>query len=199
MENGSDSISKTEGTLAVTSTQISLVPNDVILHFKYDGEDVGDYSFSVFAPANNLTQLISLEHSSAPAGGDTGFQSVARYQIFDQFDDSIPKPLEVNESFDESSIQDVVSNNWHSTLFPLTPNGVMTPTTTPSILTDTYLRSGILLSPSGLPPGNPLSTTEVFNVVQRYKAGSITPGEGRQIRSQVLHFYLDHAEPVQIQ
>ena len=197
LENETDSITKGNGSLDVTSSQISLEPNDVTLNFKYGGENVGDYHFSVFAPANNRTQLLTLVHASAGSG--TGFQSVAEYQLFDQFGNAVPRPLEVNEWFEENSIQDVVSNNWHSFVFPLEPNGIMTNSQNPSVVTDTYLRSGILLSPSGLPPGDPLSTTEVFNVLQRYNAGSLTPGQGRQVNAQTVHFYLDHVEPVQMQ
>lgn len=206
-ENGATSISKTDdSTLRVTSREISLIRGDVTLRLRYNGALVGDYPLTVFAPSQRQFRNALLRDDRATKA-TPGFVTSAVWELRDQFGFSVPKALEVNEFFDRDTITDIVQpNNWHSPSIPnadLPPNGKLTEpfgNSLPAFFLDEYTRAGGDFDPlpQNPPFEGPLSTVEVFNVRQRYFAGSELPGQGRQQRAQIAHFYLDHADPVVI-
>lgn len=207
-DNDTTSISKTDDpSLHVTSKEISLTPGDITLRFRYNGALVGDYRLTVFAPSERQFGL-GLPIKTRPTNVATsGFITDAIWEVKDQFGFPIPRRMEVNEFFDRDTIRDEIDNNWHSPFIEgadLPPNGKLTEAignSTPSFFLDSYTRaSGVGFSPvpQNPPLSGPPSAVEVFNVRQRYFAGSEIPGQGRQQQAQVAHWYLDRVDPVVI-
>lgn len=204
LETGGSLATKTDDPLLnVESKEISLDKQDVTVNFQYNGSNVGDFPLTVYAPLQHFTELVELFHTI----GDTtksppGFSTFASYRFLNQFQERVPRPLEVNEFFDLDSVENIQSNTlWQISLinqnagltsthpsFPLEPD--------PAFFQDKYTRAGVL-SPLPETPLLPnLSTEEVFRVNQKYFTGSPTPGSGRQSSFSRLRFFRDHVIPV---
>ena len=191
------SVQQNNPNLLALSAGGSVGPLDVGVNLNYNGSDVGIYNFSVFVP--HSVQLLLLQNL---ANGnffnpDAGFQTVANYQILDQFGTPIPSALAANEAFGQRTNSPVYpDNNWPSPA----PTGFTTSANLPSFMQDVWsATNGLvppLLSPLSESPQTPPTSAEVFNIFQTYNAGSTLSGSGVTFNSQTLHYYLDHAVPV---
>lgn len=198
---GSSASSTGNAPLNVTSSEISLSSGDVTVHFQYNGNDVGDFPLTVFAPLQKYTTLAKIVYLTGPTDKTpSGFDTYADYRIRNQFQDMLPRPLDLNEFFDLATIVNMEPNVGWTTL---SANGGITstdpsfPNDPPAYFQDRYGRNGVLIPLPQSPPAPPapLSTEEVFNVTQKYFMGSQSPGVGRQASVSTLHMYRDHAFP----
>jgi len=188
-------ITQENGQLAIGSLGPSQVPDDVGIALNYNNLDVGVFHLTVYAP--DFAEFLSLQHVPViPFGVETGFESRATFQFFDQFDHQLPASIELNEKFrDITPAPGYTDNSWMGQLVEI---GTTTRSQTPSFFTDLYSVYGLANTPVPLAPGQgPQPPDEIFNFVQTYSAGSMTPGTGRPIHTQLVRFFRDHAEPIQ--
>lgn len=221
LETGGSLATKTnDPVLNVESKEISIEPDDVTVNLQYNGQNVGDFPLTVSAPLQRLTTLVRTIHETGNQDAiPPGFTTKARYHVFDQFGDSLPRPLEFNEFFDLTTVQPIhpyENTTWAINLVNI--NGGFTEQLPgsedpdPSYFQDVYSRAGTFqIGPNGVPytltplPETPFfpnySTVEVFRVNQKYFMGSGTPGTGgqpgpgRQASFSTLHWKLDHVDP----
>lgn len=212
LETGGSLATTNAPVLNVESKEISIDPEDVTINLQYNGQNIGDFPLTVFAPLQRLTTLVQLYHEVGIADLiPPGFTTRARYHIFNQFGDSLPRPLELNEFFDLASVVKAPAHQdttWANNLTNI--NGGFTQQLpgsddpAPAYFEDRYTRAGTIgLTPLPETPFFPnYSTDEVFRVNQKYFMGSGTPGTGgqpgpgRQASFSTLLWYRDHVIPV---
>jgi hypothetical protein len=186
-ENGSGAIAKASPAVDMTSSEISLLRDDVGIAFRYNGQDVGTYQLSVFA-AQRVTKTNEESKPATDIDGNTGFQTLVTYTILDHFGNELDKAIEQFETFDDAARQDNVDNTW--------PIPFIQPGTRVGI-TDKYMmltHLGRFPDPLGFPVAN---SYKVYSVPQHYFLGTTddSSGTGRQVEFHTLQWYIDHAEP----
>lgn len=179
LENDSDTITLTDdNTVNVKSTGISTLYDDVTIKFTFNGSEVCQHQLTVWAP-NLAVQIGSIEDSS----WDNGYKSVGTFEVKDQFNTVVPYAMPVNEKY-ENWASDYEGENWPD----ITPNAG-----TCIQFTDTWGIAGGGLTPTPQNPQN--GTTKVDHADQTYRAGSLTIGVGREVRTHKFQSYRDHARP----
>lgn len=190
MSNGTDSITVSAPSVDIKSIGISTLPNDVWIGFKYNGEDVGIYKMTAYAPTSVKMDPPTIEHTGIDTAFSTGYVSRASFIILDQFNQELPADVPMNEFFGMRT-EDYAGNNWGS------PAAVWT---VGRGFTDTWEVKDRIpwlppeMNPHPTPPQSPeLSSVKVFHLPQGYAVGSLSVGVGRQVELHTLEYYVDHA------
>ncbi len=115
------------------------------------------------------------------------------YHFYDQFDTPLQFDLPANESFTNYGNDYPGGNDWGS------------PTPVPTVaagaeFTDSFHPPALSSGPFPVPysPNNGLSTTTVLHLTQSYGAGTTQTGGGRIVQRQTLHYFLTHAEHLDV-
>lgn len=189
MSNGTTSITVAAPSVDVKSAGISTLPNDIGINFKYNGEDVGIYKMTAYAPTRVKMDPPTIEHAEINTAFSNGYVSQATFIILDQFNHELPADVPINEFFG-ARINDYAGNNW--------PSGEAVATMGRSF-TDKWSAKDTIpwlppeMNPHPTPPQSPLSTVKVFHLPQGYAVGSLSIGVGRQVELHTLEYYVDHA------
>lgn len=195
MANGTTSMTVQTPTVDVLSAGISSLPNDIGINFLYNGEDVGVYQLTAYAPTSVHMLEPGIVHSTiqtfVPLTSvllTNGYQSVATFEILDQFDNEIPEALPINEFFG-LRVDDYAGTNWSSGEAAAVVSHRFTDTW--SVVETLPSLPG--LTPHPTPPQTPLSSIGVFHSPQGYAVGSLSIGVGRQVELHTLQMLVDHA------
>lgn len=128
----------------------------------------------------------SMNHRSTShgAGSPSGFLSRESYEVLDD-QGRVMRGYEVNESFPSGKVDDE-PNNW--------PNGAAGALTVSGASFDDRLSVEGAGSPNPQSPGSPLSTRRIYHRPQEWFVGSLTPGRGTKVQTDLIQLYLDHGE-----
>lgn len=192
LENNGQTITQSNApAVGVNSTGASAAPKDIGIEFKFNGQNVGTYQLSSFAPTS-VRQEGPTSHNAVNTFTRVGFESIAQFSIRDQFGDEIPREMPINEVLVTSSrVNDYPDTNW--------PNGTPFSTTQRRFFDHWLFDELFPFAPFGsIPhptnPQNPLSGTKVYHYPQQYFAGSTQFGLGRQIEVHNLQMFVDHGD-----
>lgn len=182
-------------TVTIKSTDASDVENDVSVQLTYNGVAVCEKELTVYAP--NSTEKWSsypqtLWYPPVLPSGPRGYITTYKFWVLDQIGNKLTKDLEINETFG-TFVDDYAGQNWSSAVSETGD------TWANAIFWDEYKFYGSPLIPGApdplpVPLSDPDSGTTIFNVQQKYFAGSTTPGQGREIKSHKLQVYRGEAK-----
>jgi len=186
-ENNADTMTRINANrVGIKSTDASDTLGDVQVRCRWSHGSASKtlfHSFTVRAPDEGV---VVGRPNDTPWGG--GYRSQYVIGVRDQFRRTLPRNVEVNESWGRFVADSPGVSNW----FIAPPNGAMTgPPNGPATAQffETYgMPGGGGRVPAPVNPGAPGSGTRVMHARQFYRAGSTAVGRGRLIKTHTAQY-----------
>ncbi len=197
---GSDTCSNTPSwTVTGNSTEISLQCSpcvnqtvtaqhrsdtfqDIDITISIGGFNSDPMPFSVYAP---YSIICCYAVTDSPVSD--GWVSFLYLNLYDRWGDELPG-LAVNESFSSGDIGDFTGFSGWST-----PSANGQAAGWSSFYDEAYAYGGCSsVTPPCEHPQTPLTSTAAMHLLQSWQAGSANPGQGVQVRTDWLQYYVDH-------
>lgn len=188
-ENGQDEIIKYNiNTVELISTGPSQQENDVIVILIHDDceEQVSGFPTTVYAPDSMQFQFVTDEPWIV--GSFTGYKSSHHYRILDHFGTVLPRPVDVNETFDTEMVSDFPGETWTDE----SPQGQWIQAD-PSDWVDIVAaatQAGAI--PPAQVPQDPLGNVKVQHNEGTFRVGSQAFAKGVPVKTVTWQFYKDH-------
>lgn len=137
------------------------------------------------------TTLVSIRNprdTPISFGASDYYSSEMFYKVVDQFGETLPKQVEVNEKFTSGDISDYKGENRPVPKVTNNPSD-------PGKIVDTIEVNNPenTLIPITKNPGTPLGTTKIDHWSQEFYIGSLTSGKGVKVQTDTIQRYQDHA------
>lgn len=164
------------------------VTKDVTIRLTYNGTVVGDFNTVVFAPR----QLVFLRFRDN-ADATFGYLSEIHYKIQDQFNQTLPNNVVINERFTTGQTADFNGTNWRQSL-QCGATGIC-PTVASADWFDMIGGENLALPPIPIPqaPQTPLGNVAVAHWDGEWRVGSPNPGRGLRVQTNRWSKFRDHA------
>jgi hypothetical protein len=140
------------------------------------------FSVSKVSKIALFTALNSVDNASA----QWGYESRISYSIQDQYNNTLPRRVDINEDWTTNVVADAAGMNWRrGNPGPATVN--------PANFTDLIQGETNDKNPQPQNPQNPLGNTAVYHWGQAWFVGSRTIGAGIRVQTDTIQKYRDHA------
>ena len=173
-----------DNTVTVKSTGASSPPgNDVTIAATYDGVTFTNFKMTVLAP-DSVDKTAGPSDSSSSGFGGT-FRTIRTeytFEVLDQMGADLPHGLSLNEKF-RDRVNNVTNSGWDD------PDAVGT-TSSDNTFKDIFAKADYLAlhEPDMVAHTDSAAGDNVFSVIQEYKIGSATVGNGELVSTHTVQF-----------